>query len=205
MSNRLNFGRRLWASNVIEIASDLTRWLRNYPDFVTQMGFLPFWPGKWPWRSIMTMNLKSVTFVPYVSLFSVSCITVLATFGNFHRRRRLIGKKPHIDLRTAGKNVLLPKKWAKGKLFPSSKKKFPMLSILKFGGVREQAHARVCPQNAIQYRERLLADQTLKCQWKNDELISPLQTCQVGSIKWHTQQMLWRRKYFMRRGKSLCR
>ena len=61
------------------------------------------------------------------------------------------------------------------------------------------------PQKAIQYQERLLADQTLKCQLKNDELISPLQTCKVGSIKWHTQQMLWCMKSITRRGKYFVR
>ena len=42
---------------------------------------LGFWPLKWLWRSIMT--LISVVIVPYVSLFSVICIVVLATPGNF--------------------------------------------------------------------------------------------------------------------------
>ena len=50
----------------------------------------------------MTLNLKSVAFVPYVSLLLVICTVVLATFGHF--LRRLIRKKPHVDLRTADKN-----------------------------------------------------------------------------------------------------
>ena len=57
-------------------------------DVLTKLGFWPFWPWKWPWRSIMTLNLISLAFVPYVSLFSVICIVVLATFDNFVRRLR---------------------------------------------------------------------------------------------------------------------
>ena len=51
----------------------------------------------------MTSNLKSLAFVHNVSLFSVVYVIVLATFGTFHRRR-LNQKKPHVDLRAAGKN-----------------------------------------------------------------------------------------------------
>ena len=40
-------------------------------DVLTKLGFWPCWPWKWPWGSIMTLNLKYVAFVPYVSLFSV--------------------------------------------------------------------------------------------------------------------------------------
>ena len=50
----------------------------------------------------MTLNLKSVAFVPYVSIFSGICIVVLATLGTFLRLTRR--KKPHVDLRAAGKN-----------------------------------------------------------------------------------------------------
>ena len=55
----------------------------------------------------MTLNLKSVAFVPYVGQFSVICMVVLACFGTFvRRRRRLIRRKePHVDLRAAGKKV----------------------------------------------------------------------------------------------------
>ena len=42
----------------------------------------------------MTLNLKSLAFVPYVSLFSGICIDVLATFDHFERRLiRAAGKK----------------------------------------------------------------------------------------------------------------
>ena len=44
----------------------------------------------------MTLNLKLVAFVPYVSLFSVICIVVLATFDHFVRLIRR--KEPHVDL-----------------------------------------------------------------------------------------------------------
>ena len=53
----------------------------------------------------MTLNLKYLAFVPNVSLFSFICIVVLATFDHFVIRRRLIRKKPHVDLRAAGKNA----------------------------------------------------------------------------------------------------
>ena len=54
----------------------------------------------------MTLYLISLAFVPYVSLFSVICMVVLACFGTFVRRRRLIRRKePHVDLRAAGKKV----------------------------------------------------------------------------------------------------
>ena len=45
----------------------------------------------------MTSDLKSLAFVPYVGLFSVICIDVLATFDHFQRLifRR---KEPHVDL-----------------------------------------------------------------------------------------------------------
>ena len=54
----------------------------------------------------MTLNLKSVAFVPYVGQFSVVCMVVLDCFGTFlrRRRRRLRRKEPHVDLRAAGKN-----------------------------------------------------------------------------------------------------
>ena len=73
------------------------RRLRNHPDFVTNMGFWPFWPWKWPSRSLMTLNLKSLAFIPYVSLFSGICIAVWATLDHF---QRLIFRKkePHVDL-----------------------------------------------------------------------------------------------------------
>ena len=54
-------------------------------DVLTKLYFWPFWPLKWPLRSMMTLNLKLVAFVPYVSLFSVICIVVLATFGTIQR------------------------------------------------------------------------------------------------------------------------
>ena len=44
----------------------------------------------------MTWNLISLAFVPYVSLFSVICIVVLATFDHFVRLIRR--KEPHVDL-----------------------------------------------------------------------------------------------------------
>ena len=50
----------------------------------------------------MTLNLKFVAFVFYVSLFSGICIVILATFGTFVRLIRK--KEPHVDLRAAGKN-----------------------------------------------------------------------------------------------------
>ena len=56
--------------------------------------FWPFWPWKWPWRSIMTSNLKSLAFVHSVSLFSVVSVVALATLGTF--QRRLIRKKSHM-------------------------------------------------------------------------------------------------------------
>ena len=68
-------------------------------DVLTKLCFWPVWPWKWPWRTILTLNLKSVALIPYVSLFSVICIVVLATYEHFVRRRRLIRKKePHVDL-----------------------------------------------------------------------------------------------------------
>ena len=45
----------------------------------------------------MTLNLKSVAFVPYVGQFSVICLVVLATFDNFVRRLIFL-KEPHVDL-----------------------------------------------------------------------------------------------------------
>ena len=54
----------------------------------------------------MTLNLISLAFVPYVSLFSVICMVVLATFDHF--LRSLIRKKePHVDLSAAGKKSWL--------------------------------------------------------------------------------------------------
>ena len=44
----------------------------------------------------MTLNLKSVAFVPYVGQFSVICMVVLATFDHFVRLIFL--KEPHVDL-----------------------------------------------------------------------------------------------------------
>ena len=53
----------------------------------------------------MTLNLKSVAFVPYVGQFSVICLVVLATFDNFVRR--LIFRKKRATCRpaAAGKNL----------------------------------------------------------------------------------------------------
>ena len=69
----------------------------RFSDVLTKLGFWPFWPGKWPSRSIMTLNLNYVAFVPYVGQFSVICMVVLATFGTFLRLifRR---KEPHVYL-----------------------------------------------------------------------------------------------------------
>ena len=33
-----------------------------------EVGFLAFWPWKWPWRSILTTDLESIAFVPYVNM-----------------------------------------------------------------------------------------------------------------------------------------
>ena len=55
----------------------------------------------------MTLNLISLTFNPYVSLFSVICMVVLACFGTFVRRliRR---KEPHVDLLPQVKSTVKP-------------------------------------------------------------------------------------------------
>ena len=47
----------------------------------------------------MTLNLKSVAFVPYVGQFSVICMVVLATFDHFVRR--LIFRKKRATCRPA--------------------------------------------------------------------------------------------------------
>ena len=47
----------------------------------------------------MTLNLKSVAFVPYVGQFSVICLVVLATFDHFVRR--LIFRKKRATCRPA--------------------------------------------------------------------------------------------------------
>ena len=33
-----------------------------------EVGFLAFWPWKWPWRSILTTDLNYMAFVTYVSM-----------------------------------------------------------------------------------------------------------------------------------------
>ena len=56
----------------------------------------------------MTLNLISLTLDPYVSLFSVICMVVLACFGTFVRRRRLKRKEPHVDLLPQVKTIRGP-------------------------------------------------------------------------------------------------
>ena len=51
----------------------------------------------------MTLNLKSLAFVPYVGLFSGICIAVLATFDHFHRRL-IFNKRATCRPAAAGKN-----------------------------------------------------------------------------------------------------
>ena len=47
-----------------------TRWQKmEIPSaFYKANGFLAFWPWEWPWRSILTTNLKYMAFVSYVSM-----------------------------------------------------------------------------------------------------------------------------------------
>ena len=51
----------------------------------------------------MTLNLKSLAFVPYVSLLSGICIDVLATLDHFHRRL-IFRKNATCRPAAAGKN-----------------------------------------------------------------------------------------------------
>ena len=58
------------------------RRLRNHPDFVTQMGFWPFWPWKWPWRSIMTLNfLNSWEHPDFELCENIQILDVLTKLG----------------------------------------------------------------------------------------------------------------------------
>ena len=53
-----------------------------HPDFVTQMGFWPFWPWKWPWRSIMTLNfLNSWEHPDFELCENVRILDVLTKLG----------------------------------------------------------------------------------------------------------------------------
>ena len=67
-----------------------TRWQKmEIPSaFYKANGFLTFWHREWPWRSIMTSNLKYMAFVSYVSmvLFAlgpyIDCLQRLLRSGN---------------------------------------------------------------------------------------------------------------------------
>ena len=66
-----------------------TRWQKmEIPSaFDKANGFLAFWPWEWPWRSILTTNLKSMVFGSFVSmvLFAlgpyIDCLQRLSRWG----------------------------------------------------------------------------------------------------------------------------
>ena len=57
-----------------------------------EVGLLAFWPWKWPWRSILTTDLNSISFVPCVDMvfFSSKALQrLLITFVDAEKPRVL--------------------------------------------------------------------------------------------------------------------
>ena len=83
----LNFVRISEFWNFVRTTEFGTSW--EQPNFGCshEVEFLAFWPWKWPLRSSMTSDLKSMAFIGYMDQFSEVRLAVLGFFLNIRRRR----------------------------------------------------------------------------------------------------------------------